>query len=743
LLRGLIGMPPKAKQSGGPYAQAAGEEPRSCFSLMENPLRFPPAVAYDAAMRNLTCCPALCALAGACFLVTVSARAQKPGFPSNEDLRLVRSLSGPQLSPNGKDVLLEVADSTAKGGKEHLWLINIQQNTARQLTFTPVKDSSADLRGEYDASWMPDGGSVLFLAHRGKHTQLFRLPMDGGEGRPYDLKVLPRVDESKAPDVIPPVKNPTTEKAAPLEIDVAYYSVSPNGKFIAITARDPETPGEREELEEKADAVWVDHNPHGTRLYLLNPADGKLTPTGVPPNVRRVAWSKQGNRLVAIASGMNHLAELHPANSAWLLDVSHPAHPEKLKEIPATVEGGTWSEDGRAFYFLAQSVADTPPGYDDLYALHFSGAKVADLTGGFSGSLGYGLPIATRTGVLQTVQIGTSVTMLEALGRTHRVLHFPMTVVRQLETNAKQTGWVWLGTGSTTPTTLYYDARLGDQPIALHAPSVIPAAWTPVKAKIVHWTNEGFRLEGLLYLPPQANAGHKVPLIVDVHGGPTGAWVDDYSQFNEFLLGHGWAVFEPNPRGSTGYGAKFVAANHNDLGGGDYRDIMTGVDAVVAHDPIDSTRMALMGYSYGGEMAGFVEGKTARFKAIIAGAPVIDQESEYGTESGSWYDRWFYGLPWEHAAAAWRQSPLAWAAHAKTPMLLLQGEADTTDPLGQSEEMYRALRQMGVLVDLIEYPRENHVPLAEGIFGMPSPEPWHGFDARQRIVQFINAAFAK
>ena len=694
-------------------------------------------------MPKIPCRHGLSALLSVALAIPLAALAQKPAFPNNEALRHVRALATPQLSPNGKLVLLEVADSTAKGGKSHLWLVNIQQNSARQLTFTPSNDSSKDKRGEHNASWMPDGNSVLFLAHRGQQTQLFRLSLNGGEAHPYKLKVLPAVDESKSPNAVPPVKTPSTAKPKPLPISISYYSVSPNGKYIAITARDPETPGEKMEKKEKADAIWIDHDPHGIRLYLLNPANGKLTHTAVPPDVKRVSWSRNGNRLIAITTGMNHVDELHPANSAWLLNISDPSHPQKLAEIPATVHGGVWSRTGNTFYFLAQSKADTPPGYQDLYALNLATHHLTNLTDGFSGSLYYGLPVASHNGVLQPIQIGTQVTLLHQRNGTHQILHFPTPVAQHFATNATQSGWVWLGTGSTTPTTLYYAANLTQKPIALQTPSVIPAAWTPVKAKIIHWTNEGFHLEGLLYLPPHASATHKVPLIVDVHGGPTGAWVNDYSQFNEFLLGHGWAVFEPNPRGSTGYGAKFVAANHNDLGGGDYRDIMTGVDAVIAHAPIDSNRLVLMGYSYGGEMAGFVEGKTTRFKAIISCAPVIDQESEYGIESGSWYDRWFYGLPWEHAAAAWRQSPLSFAAHAKTPLLLLQGQADTTDPRGQSEEMYRALRQMGVPVDLVEYPRENHGPLARGIFGMPSPEPWHGFDARQRIVTFIQAAFAK
>ncbi len=140
-------------------------------------------------------------------------------------------------------------------------------------------------------------------------------------------------------------------------------------------------------------------------------------------------------------------------------------------------------------------------------------------------------------------------------------------------------------------------------------------------------------------------------------------------------------------------------------------------------------------------MAGFVEGKTHRFKAIVSGAPVIDQYSEYGTERESWYDRWYFGKPWEHPSDAWRQSPLSSVAKAKTPFLLLQGEANTTDPVSQAQEMYRALRQMNVPVDLIVYPRNDHGPLADAIYGTAGAEPWHGFDARRRIVEFIGNAF--
>ena len=660
-------------------------------------------------------------------------------FPSNEDLRHVRSMSQPRLSPDGRSVLISVTDATADGAGNHLWLVDIKENTARQLTWS----ASGEKHGESMGRWMPDGDSILFLAHRGEHTQLYRLPMEGGEARAYDLKITPTVDTSMLPDAIPPRKaDAAAAKVEPVEIDVQSYQPSPDGRWIAILARDPETPGEKKAHDDKADAVWVDHNPHGARLYLLDTESEKLTAVGVPPDVHGISWSRQSDRLMAIAAGMNNAGDLEPDASTWLVSVGDPAHPRQLKQLPPTIQNGVWSEDARRFYFLAQSTKDAPPGYHDLYVFSFSDTSIADLTADFTGSLSHETPIMEEGKILAPVQMGIHVGVLRLDGDKQELVKFDSSTVTQLNTNAKQNGWVWLGSSSTQPMTLYYTERLGRSAKPLNAPTLTPATWTQVGSQVVSWKNEGQSIEGLLYLPPQA-ATRKVPLIVDVHGGPTGAFEDSYYPLIEFLVGQGWAVFRTNPRGSTGYGAAFAAANKNDLGGADYRDIMTGVDTVIARYPIDPAKLGLMGYSYGGEMAGFVEGKTDRFKAIVSGAPVIDQNSEYGTESGSWYDRWFYGKPWEHEADVWRQSPLSGASHAKTPFLLLQGESDTTDPLGQSLEMYRALRQMGVPVEMVQYPREDHGPLAGGIFGNPSPEPWHGFDGRQHIVKFFKTAFGE
>jgi len=728
--------------------------------------------------RMFPACLSLCALLSASAVLRAAdePKPAQPHFPTTEELRHLKAMGGAVLSPDGKQVLFVVTDATADGAKSHIWVVaaNGDKDSLRQLTFSPP----ADKRGERVPEWAPDGSAIFFLAHRDEHTQLFRLDLRGGEAMPYDLKVMAAVDQSKEKDAIPPPgaekkdadkkdadkkdadKKTDTDKEKkpePLPIDVGGYVISADSKWLAVWAHDPETPGEKKEKDAKADAEWVNHDVHGTRLYLARlkadgTVDGELKAAGVAPDVRSAVWSQSTDKLLVVTEPMNDLSDLGPAGEAFLVDAENADQPQKLGEIPPTVGNIAFAPDESAIVFSAATKEDAPPGYDELYALpkESSGEKVVPLSSGFVGQLGFGPLYFPPDGtVIAQAGIGTHSTPVRLTldgSKPPAPVDLGAPVVTGLNTNSKKTGWVWLAENGGAPAKLCYAEHLGDACTALPIPDLAPKGLEAVEPELVKWTSGEFTVEGLLYLPPQAKSGpnsNKVPLIVDVHGGPFGAFEDRCDPFAAFLLGHGWAVFRPNPRGSSNYGVKFAAANKNDLGGGDYQDVMAGVDYVLAHYPLDRAKMALMGYSYGGEMAGFVEGKTDRFKAIISGAPVIDQFSEYGTEGGSWYDRWYFGKPWEHMEDAWKQSPLSGAAHAKTPFLLIQGEADSTDPLGQSEEMYRALRQEGVPVELVTYPRENHGPLAGGIYGRPSPEPWHGFDGRQRIIQFIQKAFGE
>ncbi len=700
------------------------------------------------------------------LLSTLSVGLAQIAAPTNEQLRHMRSVGDPQLSPDGRDVAVVIADSTADGGKSHLWLISTGDGGPRQLTYSPDSDKT----GERSPTWMPNGESILFLAHRGEHTSLFLLPMRGGEAKAFDLKVLPLADTFKRSDAIPlealkqsersgaaeglptPGAKKTNETSSetsiePVVADVDGYAVAPNGKSIAVLITDPQTGGEKARKDAKADADWVDHNPHVTRLYLLDPVTGKLTVTGANGDVRSVAWSPDSARLLVISEAPNGADDLKPAMSSALLEVSQPAQPLAMPKLPLTVESALWSKDGRRIVYQAQAQQDAPPGVRDLYEYTFDSGAIVNMTDQFKGSLGYEGPFTLASGETdQVMQTGVDVVLarFQTSKSAPSFLRLPVATMGGANTNLRESGWVFLGSDSAHANTLYFTEQLTAVPRPLTLPPLVPEKLQFVAAKRVRWKSDRFDVEGLLYLPTSATPGHKVPLIVEVHGGPTGVFSDSFEPFTQFLLGYGWAVLQPNPRGSTGYGAGFAAANKNDLGGGDFRDIMAGVDSVLRTEPrLDGARMALIGYSYGGEMAGFVESRTDRFKAIVSAAPVIDQFSEYGTEKGSRYDRWFYGYPWEHHEEAWRQSPLAGVAHAKTPFMLLQGESDTTDPLGQSQEMYRALRQANVPVELITYPREDHGPLANGIYGGSSTEPWHGFDARQRIVTFLNEQLGK
>ncbi len=656
-------------------------------------------------------------------------------------------MSDPRLAADGKRILIRITETTADGAKSHLWLTGADGEEPRQLTFSP----DADKRGEYDGEWMPDGQSILFLAKRSEHTSLYRLPMNGGEARPFELKVKPVVDQSKLPDALPPKdegakpQSDTAEAASgETAIDVAHYRVAPDGASVAIVADDPQTPGEKKQKDAKSDAQWVNHDPHGPRLYLLNVASGKLTLVPVDPDVREVYWSSDSSKLLVLAEATNGAGDLGPAMSSWLVSSSAVSQPQELKALPPTIERASWSADGKSILYLAQAKEEAPPGYSDLYSYDLNAKAVRNLSDGFQGSMRSSPPLPLADGtVLQLVELGFhgKVARYTSGAGKPAFVPLPPSDVSAVVTNAQHTGWLFLGSGGGKPPVLYYVAGLNAAPTPVKTPPLMPEHLLSVAPKSLQWKSDGFSIEGQLYLPPEAATRH-VPLIVEVHGGPLGAYSDARMPWIDFLLGHGWAVLRTNPRGSTGYGAAFAAANKNDLGGGDYRDIMAGVDTVLKTEPVDGSRMALMGYSYGGEMAAFVEGKTTRFKAIVSGAPVIDQHSEYGTEDSSWYDRWYFGKPWEHPEDAWRQSPLAAAGKARTPFLLLQGESDKTDPLGQSEEMYRALRQAGVPVDLVVYPRDDHGPLARALYGYPVPEPWHGFDARRRIIEFIQKSFA-
>jgi len=218
---------------------------------------------------------------------------------------------------------------------------------------------------------------------------------------------------------------------------------------------------------------------------------------------------------------------------------------------------------------------------------------------------------------------------------------------------------------------------------------------------------DGWMIEAALLKSP----GSQRSLVLWVHAGPAANFCAGYGWETagaQFLAAHGYQVLLVNPRGSDGYSEDFVKANRGDWGGGDYRDLMTVLDAVIARGGTDPERLGIGGWSYGGQMAAWAITQSRRFKAAVVDAGVFDQASEFMTEDDPVDDAWYLGNPWDHPDVFARNSPSTYIRAARTPTLILVGQNDTVNPIGQSQGLRRALEHFDVPAEMVVYPGEGH-----------------------------------
>jgi dipeptidyl aminopeptidase/acylaminoacyl peptidase len=237
------------------------------------------------------------------------------------------------------------------------------------------------------------------------------------------------------------------------------------------------------------------------------------------------------------------------------------------------------------------------------------------------------------------------------------------------------------------------------------APQLQTADWQSYR-----WESfDGLKIEGLLALPRERD-DTALPLVVLVHGGPTATWAWNFPHLWVHMLAQdGYAVLLPNPRGSSGRGQEFARANLGEMGGGDLRDILAGVDALVADGIVDTDRVAITGGSYGGFMSSWAVTQTDRFAAAIPFAVVTDWTSfHYTTNIGHFDALFLQGEPTDPTGPYPKWSPVFHAHKCKTPTLIIHGEDDLCTPLPQATEFYNALVETGCEVELVIYPREGH-----------------------------------
>jgi len=602
------------------------------------------------------------------LVLGIQAPAPAAGPLTPEQTLAVRTPSDPQVSPDGTRVAFVVTEPPRGTERpRQVWLITLRSKEVRQLTYASG--------GSWSPRWSPDGRTLAFLSGRDGPPQLYLLSMAGGEA-----------------------KKLTSGKNA-----VRSFEWAPDGKHMAFIASEPPTPEEEKKAKDKEDARVVDKDDRHARVWLVG-IDGEQVRqlTGEPWAVSRVLWTPGGDALVVQATSQpasdqetDEICTVSLADGT-VLPVAAPRGP---------FGGVTLAPDGLTLAYTAARVDGPTP--HDLYVEAIGSGDARNLT---EASLDRPIrdvawqPDGRLMGIVQE-GFKSGLYAIAQNGRADPLHAAPVN-----PSSFSTAAGVLAFTGETTldPPELWVVDR-GGRPERVthlndgwqHPPLVAPEIFT-------YQSFDGTKIEAALLAPPGHPAGVKLPLVVLIHGGPTGRWSDRFEPWGQLLVARGYAVFYPNIRGSVGYGFKFLESNRADWGGGDFKDVMAGVDALVARGVADPDRLGIGGWSYGGFMSEWAITQTDRFKAAVVGAGLSDLASEFGTEQGPSYDEWFYGLPYERLEGFIKSSPVTYIKNAKTPTLILQGTEDRTDPQGQSDQLYRPLKRYGVEVEYVLYPREGH-----------------------------------
>jgi len=396
--------------------------------------------------------------------------------------------------------------------------------------------------------------------------------------------------------------------------------------------------------------------------------------------------------------------------------------------------------DGRTVRFIGGLMSDFGAVGGEIYEVPLAGGTPVSLTPGFRGSFTSLTWRGSRfLATAIVVDHATLLALRDDAGHTPQPLWSAPVTARAGDADTGVE--VALSADGRILATAVEDFSHG--PEVLAGPIARPRAITrenasrtvPLEVQSLHWRNDGLDVQGWLVAPAAGGAARPYPLIVHVHGGPSAAVLPifgtDYSLYTSAheWVARGYALLLPNPRGSFGQGEAFTRANVKDFGGGDFRDILAGVDAALAAVPLDAKRIGIHGHSYGGFMTMWAVTHTTRFAAAIAGAGLSDWISYYGTNGiDTWMLPFFGASMYENPAVYRAVSPLESIRAARTPTLLYTGDSDVEVPASQSFEFWHALRTIGVTTELYVYPGEGH--------RLSKPE--HVLDLRRRLPEWFD-----
>ena len=550
-----------------------------------------------------------------------------------EALLSLRHLSSLEFSPDGTRVALVVAEP-AKGSQRsaHMWLFNTSSGTFRQLTYSEKSESSP--------KWSPDGKFLAFLSDRDANQQIYLLSMTGGESAPL-----------------------TKGKR-----NISKFAWSHDGQTIAFLAPDAKSEAQEKKEKDKDDARVADSQDQHARLWLVSLSD-KSERTLTPANyaLSDLAWFPDSSKLAVIAT--DHPESDQNTERIFLVPVA-PAHPEQamveLLAPPGPFGDIAVSHSGDNISFIGSR--EDGPSPHDLWILPVAMPAAKNLTAASLDRAVFAYRWSKDHGLL----------LLAADGFTRKLIRYgpageredlPIPDAMPSSFALSDAGsLVFVGENSTEPQEIWF-ATAGQRPKKFPQFNKSFDSATLVKPQLYKYKSfDGTEIEAALLRPSNYDGKSRLPLIALIHGGPTGAWESSIESWGQLLVARGYAIFYPNIRGSIGYGEKFIESNRADWGGGDFKDVIAGIDDLVSKGVADSNRLGIGGWSYGGYMSEWAITQTTRFKAAVSGAGMANLISEYGTEQHPSYDEWFWSVPYEKPTGFLNSSPFLYLKNAKLPL---------------------------------------------------------------------------
>ena len=601
------------------------------------------------------------------------------------DTQNFTSVGSPRISPDDQWVLYTESsrdwDDEDLARTTHIWRVRVDGTDHRQLTFGESSSGSP--------AWFPDGSKIAFSSGRGDGdgNQVFFMYVDGGEAW----------------------------QATEHEGGISQFSIAPDGEKFLFTARDPLSEEQERRQEIGDDAEVVDESFRMTHLWLSDIESGdELRLTDGDFTVSDPQWSPDSSK-IALVSRPNTKLDDSAWSDVWVFDLEGDG--ELFFENAGPDTSPRWSPDGNTLAMASKAQPGNTQWYSKLHLFPADGGEPIVMLEDFD--LGFGAPMWSRDG--RTIYWSTgqgTVTNLFGVDLDSGELSTSRAPMRgsngQWQLSHEGDFWVFSHNDAARPGNLWAAPRQGDG----FGPAVQLTDANPWveeegvelgRVESIRWTNsDGGTIEGVLTYPVGFQQGTRFPLIVNPHGGPSGASMESFSSTNHLFAGNGFLVLQINFRGSSNYGQEHLNANQDNWGIGDYDDIMTGVDYIIDQGWADPDRMIAYGWSYGGYMTFWMSTQTDRFKLISPGAGLTNLYSMYSTTDISAYLGWFFGTPWDNEDIYRRLSPIRHVKNVTAKILIMHGANDARVPPEQAVEFYKALTDLGKDVTFVRYPRQGH-----------------------------------